>query len=225
MCSVACSLVRIGTPGPPHPLSHKRVWTSPGNQRGGTPSPAGEGLGVSQFGRMEKKPSTLSTLWLWPLPVVFHFRTRYEPGFFGDCGSKSRLFLHLKKLNRVRRQSDKNFCILFLVPNKPVKGGAHSARLDFHRKNLWNFVHSKYFCFFKGAWIRIWIADPGSRIQGPIKRVQKRKVWSIVFIKNGIQKNGFLNRANLDHVKCDVSGLKRMRFIRILPWDRLSRRR
>ncbi len=47
-----CLLVRIGTP-PPHPL-----FPEP---KGGTHSPAGEGVGGSQLGRLEKNPSTLST--------------------------------------------------------------------------------------------------------------------------------------------------------------------
>ncbi len=48
---------------PPQPLSRKRMCTPP-NQRGGG-TPAGEVVGESQFGRMEKKPSTaLSTLWV-----------------------------------------------------------------------------------------------------------------------------------------------------------------
>ncbi len=46
-----CPLVRIGTPpSPPEPKG------------GGGHSPAGEGLGESQFRRLEKKLSTLSTL-------------------------------------------------------------------------------------------------------------------------------------------------------------------
>jgi hypothetical protein len=75
-----CPLVRIGTPhplsnwdpppplelGPPsHPLSRKRVRHSPGTRGaggGGTHLLAGEGVGASQFERLEKKPSTLSTL-------------------------------------------------------------------------------------------------------------------------------------------------------------------
>ncbi len=46
----------------PPPPSRKRVRPSPPNQRGGTHSPAVEGVGRSQFGRLEKKPSTLSKL-------------------------------------------------------------------------------------------------------------------------------------------------------------------
>ncbi len=60
--SSACSLVGIGTLPPP--LSPWRVCPSPRNQRvGGTHSRAGEGLGESQLRRLEKRPSTLSTLW------------------------------------------------------------------------------------------------------------------------------------------------------------------
>jgi hypothetical protein len=49
----------------PHPLSRKRVCCAPppGTKRGGVAhSPAGEGVGESQFQRLEKKLSTLSTL-------------------------------------------------------------------------------------------------------------------------------------------------------------------
>ncbi len=62
-----CPLVRIGNP--PHPVSPQRVCPPPLNQMwGGTHSPTGEGVGCSQFGRLEKKPSTLSTLWLTYVP-------------------------------------------------------------------------------------------------------------------------------------------------------------
>ncbi len=55
-----CPFVGIGTL--PSPLSPASV--PPQNQRGeGAHSPAGEGLGESQFRRMEKKHSTLTTLW------------------------------------------------------------------------------------------------------------------------------------------------------------------
>ncbi len=54
-----CPLVRIGAP---NPLFHKRVCTTPRNQRGGGHSPADEEVGLSQVGRLKKKPSTLSTL-------------------------------------------------------------------------------------------------------------------------------------------------------------------
>ncbi len=47
---------------PPHP--------PPPDQRvGGTHKPAAKGVGKSQFGRLEKKLSTLPTLWLAPNPV------------------------------------------------------------------------------------------------------------------------------------------------------------
>jgi hypothetical protein len=46
---------------PPHPFSRERVCP-PRNQRGGTHSPAGEGMWESQIGQLGKKPSTLSTL-------------------------------------------------------------------------------------------------------------------------------------------------------------------
>jgi hypothetical protein len=52
-----CPFVRIGSPRP-----LKRVCP-PWNQRvGGQHSLAGEGRGGSQFGRLERKPGTLSTL-------------------------------------------------------------------------------------------------------------------------------------------------------------------
>jgi hypothetical protein len=56
-----CSLVGIGPPPhPPQPLSHKRVCPSHWNQQGwGTYSPADEGVGESQFGRLEKRPIAL----------------------------------------------------------------------------------------------------------------------------------------------------------------------
>jgi hypothetical protein len=51
----------------PIPLSRQRVCL-PTCTKGGARSPAGEGLGESQFRRLEKKLSTLPTLWfsLWP---------------------------------------------------------------------------------------------------------------------------------------------------------------
>jgi hypothetical protein len=49
--------------GPLHPLPRKRVWPLPPPvTKGGTHSSVGEGVGGSQFGRLEKKPSTLSAL-------------------------------------------------------------------------------------------------------------------------------------------------------------------
>jgi hypothetical protein len=58
-------LVGIGTP---HPLSRERVCPYPRSERGsggpgGTHSPTGEGVRECQFQRMEKKLSTLPTLW------------------------------------------------------------------------------------------------------------------------------------------------------------------
>ncbi len=54
-----CPLVRIGTP---YPLSCKRVFTPSLAPKEGVHLPAGEGVGESQFGRLEKKPGTISTL-------------------------------------------------------------------------------------------------------------------------------------------------------------------
>ncbi len=49
-------------------FSRKRVCPHSRNQRGrGTHWPEGEGVGGPQFGRLEKKPSTLSTLCQRPL--------------------------------------------------------------------------------------------------------------------------------------------------------------
>jgi len=46
------------------PLSRQRVCLSPQNRGGeGAHSPSGEGLGESQFRRLEKRLSTLPTLW------------------------------------------------------------------------------------------------------------------------------------------------------------------
>ncbi len=49
----------------PHCMSprRQRVYPSPQNRGGGAHSPAGEGLGESQFQRLEKKLITLPTLW------------------------------------------------------------------------------------------------------------------------------------------------------------------
>ncbi len=53
--------VRIGNP---QPLPRKRVCPSPGTKGGGHTGLQVRGLGGgSQFGRLEQKPSTLSTLW------------------------------------------------------------------------------------------------------------------------------------------------------------------
>ncbi len=56
-----CPLVGIGTL--PTPLSPASVPPPPQNRGGGTQSPAGGGLGESQFRQLEKKLSTLHTLW------------------------------------------------------------------------------------------------------------------------------------------------------------------
>jgi hypothetical protein len=58
-----CPLVGIGI-GTPHPLSRKRCASPPPQPRGGggLHSPARERTGESQFGRLERKLSTLSTL-------------------------------------------------------------------------------------------------------------------------------------------------------------------
>ena len=57
-----CPLVGIGTP---HPLSRRQGYTPPPPPTNGgvIHSPAGEERGESQFRRLEKKPSSLSTLW------------------------------------------------------------------------------------------------------------------------------------------------------------------
>jgi hypothetical protein len=47
-----CPLVGIGTPSTPSPTAS--VYPPPLNQRRGTHSPVGEGVGQSQFGRLEK---------------------------------------------------------------------------------------------------------------------------------------------------------------------------
>jgi hypothetical protein len=54
------------------PLTRQRLCPSPQNRRGGgAHSPAGEGLGESQFRRLEKKLSTLPTLWVRPALVQY----------------------------------------------------------------------------------------------------------------------------------------------------------
>ncbi len=60
-----CPLVGIGTL--PTPLSPASVPHPP--RTGGTHSPAGEGLGESQFRRLEKKLSTLPTLCCIPMAL------------------------------------------------------------------------------------------------------------------------------------------------------------
>ncbi len=56
-----CPLVRIGTP--PTLLSPASLPLPPEPEKRRAHSPAGEGLGESQFRRLEKKLSTLPTLW------------------------------------------------------------------------------------------------------------------------------------------------------------------
>ncbi len=60
-----CPFVQIGTPPPPTTSPPSERAPPPLNQGGSRHSPACEGVGgeSSQFGRLEKKPSTLSTLW------------------------------------------------------------------------------------------------------------------------------------------------------------------
>ncbi len=78
-----CPLVRIGPPPSPAPLASVLLPPPYRNQRGewhtrlrlrgwGCPnsSLAGQGVGESQFGRLEKKPSTLSTLWYQWFPCL-----------------------------------------------------------------------------------------------------------------------------------------------------------
>jgi hypothetical protein len=68
--------------GRSQPLSRQRVCPSPQNRAGGglsRVSPAGEGMGEFKFRRLEKKLSTLSTLWYCtciasPLPVFSYDR-------------------------------------------------------------------------------------------------------------------------------------------------------
>jgi hypothetical protein len=54
-----CLLVGIGTPTP---STASEYTPPPGTKVGGGTLPAGEGVGESQFQRLEKKLSTLSTL-------------------------------------------------------------------------------------------------------------------------------------------------------------------
>ncbi len=56
-----CSPVGIGTSHIPSPASESVL--PPESKGGGGAGPAGEGVGESQLGRLEKKLSTLSTLW------------------------------------------------------------------------------------------------------------------------------------------------------------------
>ena len=54
----------------PTPFLASECAPPPGTKGGEAHSPAGEGLGKSQFPRLEKKLSTLSTLWLSPLNLI-----------------------------------------------------------------------------------------------------------------------------------------------------------
>jgi hypothetical protein len=72
-----CPLVGTVSPPPP-PFSRKRVYPSPLNQKkegGGANSPLGEGVGESQFQRLEKKLSNLFTLWF---PQYYFSRQLYN---------------------------------------------------------------------------------------------------------------------------------------------------
>ena len=63
---IVCPFVGIGTlPTPLSPASMPFLPELGGG--GGAHSPAGEGLGESQFQRLEKKLSTLPTLWGYAL--------------------------------------------------------------------------------------------------------------------------------------------------------------
>ncbi len=59
------------------PLSHQRVCPSPGSKGGEAHSRAGEGLGESRFQRLEKKLSTLPTLWVGPTVMYWDWTTEY----------------------------------------------------------------------------------------------------------------------------------------------------
>ncbi len=63
-----CPLVGIGTP--PTPLPQASVPSPPEPKGGGAHSPAAKGVGESQFRRLEKKLSTLPTLWFC---LTFYF--------------------------------------------------------------------------------------------------------------------------------------------------------
>ncbi len=67
----------------PHPLSRKQVWPPPLGTKGGGTQPPGrrEGVGESQFGRLKKKPSTLSTLWLGLYRTKLAARVSFETSF------------------------------------------------------------------------------------------------------------------------------------------------
>ncbi len=58
--------------GPPTPSPASECAPPPGT-KGGAHSPAGEGVGESQFQRLEKRLSTLSTLWVRPSTTLLVF--------------------------------------------------------------------------------------------------------------------------------------------------------
>ncbi len=62
----ACPLPLVGIGTLPPPLSPASVPLPPRTGRGGTYSPSVEGVGKSPFRRLEKKLSTLPTLWKRP---------------------------------------------------------------------------------------------------------------------------------------------------------------
>jgi hypothetical protein len=68
LCIVYSTIVSVPSSelGPPHPLSRSECVSHPEPKEGRTHWPAGEGVGESQFGRLEKKPSTLSTAFRCP---------------------------------------------------------------------------------------------------------------------------------------------------------------
>jgi hypothetical protein len=53
----------------PNPTLANECAPPPEQGGGGAHSPAGEGLGESQFRRLEKKLNTLPTLWLKPIEI------------------------------------------------------------------------------------------------------------------------------------------------------------
>jgi hypothetical protein len=89
-CYSVCPLVRIGTPRPPLPASE---FVPPPEAKGGGHSPAGEGVAESQFGRMEKKPSTLSTLWPCSSAVICNDNNMAEDVRKGILAKSSMIIL------------------------------------------------------------------------------------------------------------------------------------
>ncbi len=87
----------------PTPLSRQQVCPSPRNQRGGGHTahlPAGEGLGESQFRRLEKKLSTL--LLCWPPSKLFlhrEFRKTLIKAFFSETNIILSVFLNCASIN------------------------------------------------------------------------------------------------------------------------------